>query len=108
KRDVEVTVTFPVWCAVTVYRLVGNEKRAFAEPVYWIEAYAKAGFRTEVPNARWTQAPRQMLHKCAKSASLRAAFPEEGLGYSADEMEDREIETGGVTIDGRVDHGDPG
>jgi phage recombination protein Bet len=108
KRDVEVTVTFPVWCAVTVYRLVGNEKRAFAEPVYWIEAYAKAGFRTEVPNARWTQAPRQMLHKCAKSASLRAAFPEEGFGPTADEMEDRETDTGGVTIEGRVDHGDPG
>jgi phage recombination protein Bet len=108
KRDVEVTLTFPVWCAVTVYRRVDGVREAFAEPVYWIEAYAKAGFRTEVPNARWTQAPRQMLHKCAKSASLRAAFPEEGFGPTADEMEDRETDTGGVTIDGHVDHGDPG
>jgi phage recombination protein Bet len=108
KRDIEVELTFPVWCAVTVYRLVGDQKRPFTEPVFWIEAYAKAGFRTEVPNARWTQAPRQMLHKCAKSASLRAAFPEEGFGPTVDEMEDREIDTGGVTIEGRVDHGDPG
>jgi hypothetical protein len=108
KRDVAVEVTFPEWCEVTVYRLVEGVKAAFTEPVYWIEAYAKAGFRTEVPNARWTQAPRQMLIKCAKSASLRAAFPEEGLGYSADEMEDRETETGGVTIEGKIDHGDPG
>jgi phage recombination protein Bet len=108
KREVEVTVTFPVWCAVTVYRRVEGEKEAFTEPVYWMEAYAHAGFRTEVPNARWTQAPRQMLHKCAKSASLRAAFPEEGFGPTVDEMEDREIDTGGVTIEGRVDHGDPG
>jgi phage recombination protein Bet len=108
KRDVEVEVTFPIWCAVTVYRMVGNERRAFAEPVFWIEAYAKAGGRTEVPNARWTQAPKQMLHKCAKAAALRAAFPEDVTGYTADEMEDREVDTGGVTIDGHVDHGDPG
>ena len=107
KRTVEATITFPVWCAVTVWRIVDGEKRAFSEPVFWIEAYGHAGFRSEVPNARWTQAPRQMLHKCAKSASLRAAFPEETSGYAAEEMEGREIDTGGVTIDGTVDHGDP-
>jgi hypothetical protein len=49
-----------------------------------------------------------MLIKCAKSASLRAAFPEDVTGYTVDEMEDREVETGGVTIDGKIDHGDPG
>jgi phage recombination protein Bet len=108
KRSVEVTITFPLWCAVTVWRIVDGEKRAFSEPVFWIEAYGHAGFRSEVPNARWTQAPRQMLHKCAKSASLRAAFPEETSGYSAEEMEDRDVDTGGVTIDGVADHGDPG
>ncbi len=106
KRATEIEVEFPEWCAVTVYRLVGNERRAFAEPVYWIEAYGRAGFRSEVPNSRWTQAPRQMLHKCAKSASLRVAFPEEGIGYAAEEMDGREIDAGGVTIEGRVDHGD--
>jgi len=106
-RKTEVMVEFPVWCAVTVYRLVGGERRPFTEPVYWIEAYGRAGFRSEVPNARWTQAPRQMLHKCAKAAALRAAFPEE-VGYAAEEMDGHEADAGGVTIEGTVDHGDPG
>jgi hypothetical protein len=39
---------------------------------------------------------------------LRLAFPEEGLGYAAEEMEGQTTETGGVTIEGKVDHGDPG
>lgn len=109
KQEIEVKLTFPVWCAVTVWRLVDGERRAFTEPVYWMEAYGHGSFRSEVPNARWQQAPRQMLHKCAKSASLRAAFPEETAGaYSAEEMEGREIDSGGVTIDGVADHGDPG
>lgn len=108
RRETAVTVTFPEWCEVTVYRLVEGVKAAFTEPVYWIEAYGRAGFRSEVPNARWTQAPRQMLHKCAKSAALRAAFPEDVTGYSADEMDGHEVESGGVTIDGKIDHGDSG
>lgn len=108
KRAVEVEVTFPEWCEVTVYRLVEGVKAAFTEPVYWIEAYGRAGFRSEVPNARWTLAPRQMLHKCAKAASLRAAFPEDVTGYAEEELDGHEVEAGGVTIDGKVDHGDPG
>jgi len=98
-RATEITITYPVWCAVRVHRIVGGKERAFAEPVYWIEAYGRAGFRSEVPNARWTQAPRQMLMKCAKAASLRAAFPEEIGDYAAEEFEGRTIDDGGVTID---------
>lgn len=105
--EVEKTVGFPLWCAVTVYRLVGGERRAFTEQLFWEECYATAAFKSEVPNDRWAKAPRQMLHKCCKAAVLRAAFPEEGLGYAAEEMEDRETDTGGVTIDGKIDHGDP-
>lgn len=107
-RNVEVTLTYPAWCAVTVYRIVGGSPRKFTEQLFFEECYARAGFRTEVPNDRWSKAPRQMLHKCCKAAVLRAAFPEEGLGYTAEEMEDRETDTGGVTIEGAVDHGDPG
>jgi phage recombination protein Bet len=105
---IEKTLRFPLWCAVTVYRLVGGEKRAFTEQLFWEECYATAGFKSEVPNERWAKAPRQMLHKCVKAAVLRAAFPEEGLGYTAEEMEDRPTDTGGVTIEGKIDHGDPG
>jgi phage recombination protein Bet len=108
KRKVEVSLEYPEWCRLSVYRLVGNEKARFTARVWFVESYGRAGFRTEVPNERWTKAPRQMLEKCTKAAVLRAAFPEEGLGYAAEEMEDRPIETGGVTIDGKIDHGDPG
>lgn len=107
-RNVEIPLTYPVWCAVTVHRLVGGERRAFTEQLFFEECYGRASFRTEVPNDRWAKAPRQMLHKCTKAAVLRAAFPEEGLGYTAEEMEDREIDAGGVTIEGAVDHGDAG
>ena len=104
----EVTVQFPEWCAVTCYRLVAGENRAFTEQLWWLECYGTAGFRSEIPNERWRKAPRQMLHKCTKAATLRAAFPEEGLGYTQEEMEDREVDAGGVTLEGVVDYGDPG
>lgn len=105
KRDTEIRMQFPEWCAVTVYRIVAGERRAFTEQLWWLECYGRAGFRSTMPNQRWQQAPRQMLHKCVKAAVLRAAFPEEGLGYTADEMEDREIDAGGITIDGKIDQG---
>jgi phage recombination protein Bet len=104
----KISIEYPETCTVTAYRLVGNERRAFTEQLYWIESYATAGFKTTVPNARWRKAPRQMLHKCCKAAVLRLAFPEEGLGYAAEEMDGQQTETGGVTIDGKIDHGDPG
>jgi phage recombination protein Bet len=100
-RAVEVRMSFPEWCAVTVHRLVGGEPRRFTEQLWWLECYARAGFRSEVPNARWQQAPRQMLHKCTKAAVLRAAFPEEA-SFTAEEMEDRETDAGGIVIDGTV------
>ena len=102
-RDTQVRLVFPAWCAVTVYRLVGGERRAFTEQLHWMECYGRAGFRSEVPNERWTKAPRQMLHKCVKSAVLRAAFPEEGLDYTHEEMEGRETEAGGIVIDGKAE-----
>lgn len=94
-----VTLQFPLSCRVTVYKLVNGARHAFTEELFWEESYGRAGFRSEVPNARWQQAPRQMLHKCVKAAVLRATFPEEGFGYAAEEMEDREVEAG-MTIDG--------
>ena len=105
KRNVEVKLRFPDWCMVTVFRLVGGERRAFTEQLWWEECYGRAGFRSAVPNQRWQLAPRQMLHKCTKAAVLRAAFPEEGFGPTSDEMEGREIDAGGITIDGKIDQG---
>jgi phage recombination protein Bet len=106
---VEVEVEYPETCSVTAYRLVGNVRQPFTEQLYWLESYATAGFKSTVPNTRWRKAPRQMLHKCTKAAVLRLAFPEEGLGYAAEEMEDQHTPSGGVTIEGKVDQGhDPG
>jgi len=99
ERAVTVEVSYPEWCSVTVYRMVGGQRCGFSEPVWWEEAYARQG-RSAVPNEMWAKRPRGQLMKVAKAASLRAAFPEEnGNDYAAEEMEGREIEAGGVTIE---------
>jgi phage recombination protein Bet len=77
-------VTFPEWCAVTVYRHVCGQRCAFVEPAYWLEACARS---KGAPNAMWRKRPRGQLSKVAKAMSLRAAFPEESAGPSSDEME---------------------
>src|SRR5262245_35424812 len=42
--DVELTVTFPEWCQVTVHRMVKGTPRAFTDaPTYWLEAYGRSG-----------------------------------------------------------------
>jgi phage recombination protein Bet len=101
-----VTMRYPLSCSVTVYRLVAGERRAWTEELFWDECYARVGFRSEMPNDRWRKAPRQMLHKCTKAAVLRAAFPEDVTEPTAEEMEDKETEWGGVTIDGETHRAD--
>jgi phage recombination protein Bet len=103
-QPVSTTVTFREWCSVKVWRQVGGERRSFSQPVYWMEAYGRQAFRSELPNNMWEKRPRGQLHKCALAASLRLGFPEDVNEYAAEEMEGREIEAGGVTIEHRVDH----
>lgn len=102
-ENVEAKMTYPLWCSVTVYRMIGDQRRPFTEQLFWDECYGRAGFRSEVPNARWQQAPRQMLHKCTKASVLRTAFPEDITDYTADEMDGRETDAGGITIDGQAE-----
>lgn len=97
EEKLNVTITYPESCAVTVYRLIGGIRCPFTEPVFWEEAYAKQG-KTEVPNDIWQKRSRGQLLKVAKAFSLRAAFPEEGE-YVAEEMEGLEIKAGGIVID---------
>src|SRR5690242_18219684 len=98
-KAVTVEVHFPEWCEVTVYRMVGGQPRAFSEPVFWLEAYSTTGGRdSELPTDMWVKRPRGQLHKVAKAASLRAAFPEEGE-LVAEEMEGKVIEDGGIVIE---------
>lgn len=103
EREMQVTIEYPEWCSVTVYRLISGQRCAFSEPVYWEEAYARIG-RSEVPNDTWQKRVRGQLHKVAKAAALRAAFPEEGGGdYTAEEMEGGTIAEGGVVIDAQAE-----
>lgn len=97
--DKSVTVTYPEWVAVPVYRMVEGQPRKFVEQVFWEEIYAKLNNFVKIPNSRWQERPRGQLVKCGKAASLRAAFPEEISEYTNDEMEGKTIEAGGVIIE---------
>ncbi len=100
-EDAEISVTFPEWAEITVYRLVNGVRCPFSETVFWEETYARAG-RCELPNEMWQKRPRGQLLKCAKAASLRAAFPEEA-GYTAEEMAGKPIETDDVAAGPVID-----
>ena len=100
-QDIEVTLTFPAWCEVTVYRVVQGTRCPFTETVWWEETYSRAGgSRAELPTDMWVKRPHGQLLKCAKAASLRAAFPEEA-DYTAEEMEGKVIEADGLPIAGQ-------
>lgn len=100
KTKREVTLTFPEWAQVTVYRMIEGKRVAITGPrVYWEETYATIG-RSELPNAMWERRKRGQLEKCAEAAALRRAFPEElGSEYSAEEMEGSELYSSGTTIE---------
>jgi len=94
-----VTVKFPEWAQVTVYRNVKGQRVAYAGPqVYWLETYGS--HKSGSPNSMWQKRPRGQIDKCAEAAALRAAFPEEvGNDYIDAEahlsrhVESREVET---------------
>lgn len=72
-----ITVKFPEWCEITVYRLVQGTRCAFPGPrVYWREIYSRIG-KSKVPNEKWQRSPAGMLEKTAEAGALRRAFPEE-------------------------------
>jgi phage recombination protein Bet len=99
-QDIAVTLTFPAWCEVTVYRVVQGTRCPFTETVWWEETYSRAGgSRSEVPTDMWVKRPHGQLLKCAKAASLRAAFPEEA-DYTAEEMEGKVIEADALPVAG--------
>lgn len=88
KKHEKVTLAFPEWAQITVYRITPQGQRvAIAGPrVYWEETYACQG-RTELPNSMWQKRTRGQLEKCAEAAALRRAFPEEiGNEQTAEEM----------------------
>jgi phage recombination protein Bet len=95
RKEHDVTLIFPEWCRMTVYRVVpGAGVCKFVGPkVKWIESYATIG-ASDVPNNMWQERPEGQLEKCAEAAALRRAFPEEiGNEMTAEEMEGRQIST---------------
>jgi phage recombination protein Bet len=93
KREVEIEVTHPEWCRITVFRIVNGVVCKFVGPkVVWLESYATQG-KSDLPNTMWQERPEGQIEKCAEAAALRRAFPEElGNEYSAEEMEGRRLE----------------
>jgi len=98
-EEIQLSVTYPAWCEVTVYRgVVQGSRCPFTETVWWDETYSRAGgIRSEVPTDMWVKRPRGQLLKCAKAASLRAAFPEEA-DYTAEEMAGKVIEADALPL----------
>ena len=89
----KISLTFPEWAQVVVYRLVEGQRVAIAGPrVYWEETYAPVSRFSELPNEMWERRKRGQLEKCAEAAALRRAFPEElGGDYAVEEMAGKEI-----------------
>jgi phage recombination protein Bet len=84
-----VSLEYPQWAQVTVYRLdrLGQRRAVVGPKVYWRESYATSSRQSIAPNAMWKKRPIGQLVKCAEAAALRAGFPEEiGNTYSSEEM----------------------
>lgn len=96
-----VEVTYPVWCKVSVKRLLQNGQVAeFSATERWKENYAVKGGadKSIAPNSMWQKRPYAQLAKCAEAQALRKAFPEFGSAATADEMEGKEIDMGTAEI----------
>lgn len=95
-------VTYPQWCRLTVYRLVGGQRVAFTAKEFWIENYApgKGGMGV---NDMWRRRGYGQLAKVAESQALRMAFPDEtGNTNTSEEMEGKQFV--GTTIEADMDH----
>lgn len=90
--DLTITLKFPTWCQLTVYRMIEGQRVQVPGPrVYFVETYSRRG-RSDLPNERWQRAPYQMIEKCAEAAALRRAFPEElGEDHTAEEADSAEL-----------------
>lgn len=90
KKKLEpITMDFPEWAQVTVYRIIQGQRCRFVGPkCFWLEYYSTLSRWVEHPNEMWRKRAFAQLEKCALAGALRLAFPEElGGVYAAEEME---------------------
>lgn len=89
-----VTVTYPLWCKVPVYRLNKGGRHKYVATVHWRQIFATAATDdgTEFPTDMWIKRTHDQLAKCATVASLRLAFPEEMPTYCSEEMHGRVLD----------------
>jgi phage recombination protein Bet len=87
-----VSITFPIWCRVTVRRLLGSQIVEFSAVERWKENYATKSNKSAAPNAMWKRRPFAQLAKCSEAQALRKAFPEIGAQPTADEMEGKPLD----------------
>lgn len=81
----------PNKATVTVWKMVGGQRVAFSSSARWDE-YCQTT-RDGNPAGLWARMPYVMLAKCAESAALRKAFPQELSGlYTREEMEQADNE----------------
>lgn len=88
-----VTVTYPAWCKVTVYRIRGGVRCPYTAKEFWRENYATKSRKSDAPNAMWRKRPYGQIAKCAEAQALRKGFPDAvGAAPTAEEMEGKSFE----------------
>jgi phage recombination protein Bet len=77
----------PVKASVTVYRMIGGERRPFTATARFSEYVQKAKTKDgdEYTVGMWAKMPFSQLAKCAESLALRKAFPNEIADIRSDE-----------------------
>jgi phage recombination protein Bet len=97
-----VSVSYPLWCKITVTRMVGGQRAEFTATEFWTENYATRKRDSMAPNAMWQKRAFGQLAKCAEAQALRMAFPEFSGGQpTAEEMEGKTFI--GPTIEARAE-----
>lgn len=69
-------VTYPKWCKITVYKLLGERIVEFTAKEIWKENYATKDRFSSAPNAMWSKRAYGQLAKCTEAQALRKAFPD--------------------------------
>jgi len=94
----ECQITYPLWCRVTVKRMLpGGRVAEFTATERWKENCATKSSKSVEPNAMWKKRPYGQIAKCTEAQALRKAFPELGAQPTAEEMEGKSF------IDGEID-----